>query len=112
MLVPVGLLAWIAFSLPLIMLNWTHITSSLSDPLGWGWDLFGTAEQHWSPLFPEWIPYLQVPLLLIGLTVALIRGGTIARDLFPDRSAALRSLLPHGLACAAITVVLLRLFVG
>jgi len=112
MLVPVGLLAWIAFSLPLIMLNWTHITSSLSDPLGWGWNLFGTAEQHWSPLFPEWIPYLQVPLLLIGLTVALIRGGTIARDLFPDRSAALRSLLPHGLACAAITVVLLRLFVG
>ena len=112
MLVPVGLLAWIAFSLPLIMLNWTHITSSLSDPLGWGWDLFGTAYQHWSPFYPEWIPYLQVPLLLIGLTVALMRGGTIARDLFPDRSAALRSLLPHGLACAAITIVLLRLFVG
>jgi len=112
MLVPVGLLAWIAFSLPLIMLNWTHITSSLSDPLGWGWDLFGTADQRWSPLFPEWIPYLQVPLLLIGLTVALIRGGAIARELFPERSAALRSLTPHGLACAAITVVLLRLFVG
>ncbi len=112
MLVPVGLLAWIAFSLPLIMLNWTHITSSLSDPLGWGWDLFGTADQHWSPFFPEWIPYLQVPLLLIGLAVALIRGGTVARDLFPDRSAALRSLLPHGLACTAITAVLLRLFVG
>ena len=112
MLVPVGLLAWIAFSLPLIMLNWTHITSSLSDPLGWGWDVFGSADQHWSPLFPEWIPYLQVPLLLIGLAVALIRGGAIARDLFPDRSAALRSLVPHGFACAAITIVLLRLFVG
>ena len=112
LLVPVGLLAWIAFSLPLIMLNWTHITSSLSDPLGWGWDLFGTAHQHWSPLFPEWIPYLQVPLLLFGLAAALVRGGGIARDLFPDRYSALRSLIPHGLACAAITAVLLRLFVG
>jgi plastocyanin/ferredoxin len=112
MLVPVGLLAWVAFSLPLIMLNWTHVTSSLSDPLGWGWDLFGTAHQHWSPLLPDWIPYLQVPLLLIGLVVALVRGGAVARDLFDDRSAGLRSLAPHSLACAAITAVLLRLFVG
>jgi hypothetical protein len=112
LLVPVGLLAWIAFSLPLIMLNWTHITSSLSDPLGWGWDLFGTAQQRWSPLYPEWIPYLQVPLLLFGLAVALVRGGAIARGLFPDRYRALWSLIPHGLACTAITAVLLRLFVG
>ena len=112
MLVPLGLLAWIAFSLPLMMLNWTHVTSSLSDPLGWGWDLFGTAHQHWSPLFPEWIPHLQVPLLLVGLSVALVRGGAIARDMFQDRSVALRSVVPHSLACAAITAVLLRLFVG
>ena len=112
MLVPVGLLAWIAFSLPLIMLNWTHITSSLSDPLGWGWNIFGTANQHWSPLLPEWIPYLQVPLLLFGLAIALIRGAAIARDIFPDRLTAIRSLIPHALGCTAITLVLLRLFVG
>jgi polyferredoxin len=112
LLVPIGLLAWIAFSLPLVMLNWTHITSSLSDPLGWGWDLFGTAHQHWTPFFPEWIPYLQVPLLLLGLTVALVRGETVARGLFPDRLAALRSLIPHGVMCTVITAVLLRLFVG
>jgi hypothetical protein len=112
LLVPIGLLSWIAFSLPLIMLNWTHISSSLSDPLGWGWDLFGTARQHWSPLYPEWIPSLQVPLLLLGLAVALVRGQRVARGLFPDRSATIRSLIPHGLACAAITAVMLRLFVG
>jgi hypothetical protein len=112
LLVPVGLLAWIAFSLPLIMLNWTHIASSLSDPLGWGWDLFGTARQHWSPLYPEWIPSLQAPLLLLGLAAALVRGHRVARGLFADPSAAIRSLIPHGLACAAITAVMLRLFVG
>jgi ferredoxin len=112
LLVPLGLMAWIAFSLPLILVNYTHITSSLSDPLGWGWNLFGTADQHWRPLAPEWIPYLQIPLLLAGLAVALARGSGIARELFPDRVSSVRSLLPHGVVCLGITVALLRLFVG
>ena len=95
-----------------VMVNWSHITSSLSDPLGWGWNLFGTAHQHWVPLLPEWIPYLQVPLLMVGLAIALIRGGAIARRLFPSHTAAIRSLIPHGVLCTVITVLLLRLFVG
>jgi len=111
-LVPLGLFAWAAFSLPLMMVNYSHITSSLSDPLGWGWDLFGTAGQRWKPLLPELIPYLQVPLLLAGLTIALLKGGSIARSLFPDRRSAARSLLPHGLICTAFTLLLLRLYVG
>lgn len=111
LLVPLGLLAWVAFSVPLMFVNYTHVTSSLSDPLGWGWDLFGTADQAWRPLLPEWIPYVQVPLLLVGLGIALSRGARIARKLFSPRAAA-RSLIPHGVVCASITIVLLRLFVG
>jgi plastocyanin/ferredoxin len=112
LLVPLGLLAWAAFSFPLIMVNYSHITSSLSDPLGWGWDLFGTANYHWSPLFPEWIPLIQIPLLLLGLGLALTRGSVIATELFPGRAAAVRSLIPHAIVCTAITVALLRLYVG
>ena len=111
-LIPLGLAAWAAFSLPLIMVNFSHVTSSLSDPLGWGWDLFGTADSRWSPLWPEWIPYLQIPLLLLGLGAALMRGGAIARDLYPSRRAAIGSLVPHGVLCSVITIVLLRLYVG
>lgn len=111
-LVPLGLCAWGAFSLPLILVNYTHVTSSLSDPLGWGWDLFGTAGQRWSPLFPEWIPYLQIPLLLCGLAVALLRGSEIARELYADGAAAARSLIPHALFCTAVTLGLLWLYVG
>ena len=111
-LVPLGLAAWAAFSFPLVMVNFSHVTSSLSDPLGWGWDLFGTADQIWRPLWPEWIPYLQIPLLLVGLGAALARGAAIACDLFPSRRAAARSLIPHGVLCSVITLVLLRLFVG
>jgi len=36
----------------------------------------------------------------------------VARQLFPDRESAVRSLIPHGAACVAITLVLLRLFTG
>jgi hypothetical protein len=111
LLVPLGLMAWVAFSVPLMLVNYTHVTSSLSDPLGWGWDLFGTADQPWRPLLPEWIPYVQIPLLLAGLGVALSRGARIARSLYPPRAAAL-SLIPHGVVCTSITIVLLRLFVG
>ena len=96
----------------MILVNYSHVTGSLSDPLGWGWDLFGTANHHWTPLVPESIPYLQIPLLLAGLGVALARGGAIARELFGGGAAAARSLLPHGALVTAITLVLLRLYVG
>lgn len=112
LLIPLGLLAWTAFSFPLIMVNFSHVISSLSDPLGWGWDLFGTAQHRWSPLLPEWVPYIQIPLLLVGLGASLTRGKWISRELFPARAAAARSLIPHGVVCTLITVALLRLFVG
>jgi plastocyanin/ferredoxin len=111
-LVPLGLLAWAAFSFPLIMVNYSHIVSSLSDPLGWGWDLIGTAHYRWSPLLPEWIPVIQIPLLLIGLGVGLIKGTAIARELFPSRGSAFRGLAPQAVFCTVITIVLLRLYVG
>ena len=38
-LIPVGIFAWIAFSLPAIMVNYGYIISVFSDPLGLGWDL-------------------------------------------------------------------------
>ena len=52
-LVPLGLLAWIAFSFPLIMVNASYIVATISDPLGWGWNLLGTAEIPWTPIFPH-----------------------------------------------------------
>ncbi len=55
---PLGLRAWIAFSFPLIMVNGAYVVQVISDPFGWGWDLFGTATLPWTPIYPEVIPYL------------------------------------------------------
>ena len=111
-LVPLGLLAWIAFSVPLVMINGAYIISVVSDPLGWGMNLFGTAGFHWKPLLPAWVPYVQVPILLTGLFWSLRTGFRVALDLFGDRGRATRALAPLSVFLTTVTVLFLRLFVG
>lgn len=111
-LVPLGLLAWIAFSVPLLMVNGSYIVSVISDPAGMGWDLFGTARFPWTPVLPEYTPLFQIPLLLLGLWFALVRGHHIGVNLLGDRRAALLSLAPVALLLSGIVGVFLRLFVG
>lgn len=110
--VPLGLLAWIAFSVPLVMINGAYIISVISDPLGWGMNLFGTAGFHWRPLLPAWVPYLQVPILLTGLSWSLRTGFREALALLGDRKRAARVLAPVSVLLTAITVLFLALFVG
>jgi hypothetical protein len=43
-LVPLGLAAWIAFSLGFVLTNGSYALAVISDPFGWGWNLFGTAD--------------------------------------------------------------------
>ncbi len=111
-LVPLGLLAWVTFSLPLILVNGSYILMVLSDPFGWGWNVFGTANIAWSPLVPHWGSYLQVPLLLIGLHYALKTGMAHAHRLFGDRSSALKAFAPTATLLTASVVFFLWLYVG
>ena len=110
LLVPFGLLAWIAFSLPLLMVNGSYIIQVLSDPFGWGWDLFGTAHFPWTPFYPEAVPHLQALILLIGLVFSIRSGYDVARDLFPRKDQALRSLAPMAAYMVLLTVGFLVFF--
>lgn len=111
-LVPLGLLAWIAFSVPLMMINGAYIVSVASDPLGWGMNLFGTASFHWHPVLPAWIPYLQVPILIGGLFLSLRSGFRAAFDIFGNRVRATQMLAPVSVLLTAVTIVFLTLFIG
>lgn len=111
-LVPLGLLAWMAFSLPLLLVNGSYILMTLSDPFGWGWDLFGTAHIPWTPVGPEWTPHIQVPLLLIGLFFGLKTGYTHAQKLFRDARKARRAFAPVALLLFAFVSLFLGLYVG
>lgn len=112
LLVPLGLLAWIAFSIPLIFINGTYILTVLSDPFGWGWNLFGTALVKWHPLIPEYLVYLQMPLLAIAVYYVLRRGLVIGEQMFGSRSAAMRALVPVGAFCTAMMLAFLLFFAG
>ena len=66
-LIPLGLTAWIAFSLGFVLTNISYIVPVISDPLGWGWNLFGTTGFEWTPYITQVIPTLQVAVVLGGL---------------------------------------------
>lgn len=66
-LIPLGLMFWVAFSLSFVLTNATYIAATLSDPLGLGWNLFGTAAIAWQPLLSSWVLPAQTLVLVGGL---------------------------------------------
>ncbi|MBT8373104.1 MAG: 4Fe-4S binding protein [Desulfobacterales bacterium] len=111
-LIPVGIFAWIAFSLPAIMVNYGYIISVFSDPLGLGWDLLGTADRHFKAFIPEWIPVIQGLALLSGLYLGLSRCFMGLKTLIPDRNSQIRAMVfPSVFALLAVNL-LLKLYMG
>jgi hypothetical protein len=109
-LVPLGLAAWIAFSLSFVFANASYILPVLSDPLGWGWDLLGTAGYDWTPYLTQYIPVLQTLVLVVGLAWAGVTARRIAQE--GNNPTAWRQALPINLFCLLVTVGFLWLFVG
>lgn len=70
-LLPLGLMLWIAFVIPMLFVNITFIIQSISDPFGWGWDFLGTANIPWHQFVPRLVPWLQALLVLSGLILSL-----------------------------------------
>jgi hypothetical protein len=109
-LVPLGLAAWIAFSLSFVFANASYILPVLSDPLGWGWDLVGTADYNWTPYLTQLVPVLQTLVLLVGLAWAGVTARRIAQE--GKQANAWRQAVPINLFCLLVTVGFLWLFVG
>jgi ferredoxin len=66
-LIPLGLMFWVAFSLSFVLSNASYIIAALSDPLGLGWDLFGTANATWQPMLTSVLAPAQTLALVGGL---------------------------------------------
>jgi hypothetical protein len=67
----------------------------LSDPLGWGWNLFGTAAWKLAPMLSLGsIQYTQVVLVLLGHAFAVYVADHISQRQSTVRAKALRSLEP------------------
>lgn len=111
-LIPVGVFAWIAFSLPAVMVNYNYILSVLSDPLGLGWNIFGTADYPFNPFHPQWIPMIQGIILLLGLYFGLTRGFLALRKIVPNPVSRGRAMIFPSLFALFVINILLKLYMG
>ncbi len=75
-LIPLGLMFWMAFSLSFVLTNATYILASISDPMGLGWNLFGTARIAWQPLLTS----LIAPAQMLALAAGLIWAARVAQE--------------------------------
>jgi hypothetical protein len=112
MLVPLGIFAWIAFSLPMLMVNYSYILVVLSDPLGMGWNLLGTATYPFKPFLPEWIPVIQGIIMLVGLYFSMSRGYIGLKSLFAEPIARFKALLLPSIFGLLVVNMFLKIYMG
>jgi len=80
-LIPLGLMFWVAFSLSFVLSNATYILASLSDPLGLGWNLFGTANAFWQPMLTSILAPAQTLALVGGLIWSMRTAQRTAQEM-------------------------------
>lgn len=111
-LLPFGLLSWIAFKFPVFLNSWYYIVRVASDPLGVGWNLFGTAQYHGEPILPELFAKIQVILVLAGLLLGVrLTTMRLARPEI-DLYGLMGGILPLVLFQMVLAMSLIRLFGG
>ena len=101
-LIPLGLTAWIAFSLSFVLNNASYIAASLSDPLGLGWDWLGAAHLSWQPVMTG----ILAPTQTLALVAGVIWSGSIAKT---SAAEARVSSVPVVLYCALMALIMLWL---
>lgn len=95
-LLPIILVYHVSHYLSLLVTQGTQLLPLLSDPLGWGWNLFGTA--NWvTPaieLAPITLWHTQVVLIVLGHGISVWLAHAEALSLFPSPRLAMRSQWP------------------
>jgi hypothetical protein len=95
-LVPVAFAYVVSHYFSLFVVYGQFAISLASDPLGRGWDLFGTAsyQANLTLLTPNTVWYVQVGALVVGHVAGLAVAHDRAVALFERRGDALRSQYP------------------
>ena len=95
-LLPIALVYHITHYYTLLLSQGVKIVSLLSDPFGWGWNLFGTAQLWRAPILPEMgtVWHTQVGLILFGHVVSVYLAHQQALRSFGSARAAVLSQVP------------------
>lgn len=94
-LLPVALFYHLAHSGMHLVMEGQYLWPLLSDPLGRGWDLFGTATSRPGPLLSaQAVWWWQVGLVIVGHISGIVVAHHASQRLYRDRRQATRSLVP------------------
>ena len=95
-LVPIAIAYQVAHYYTFLLIQGQAIIPLLSDPFGWGWDLFGTAGYRIRAglLDAAFVWYSQVALILAGHVVAVYLAHVVALRLLRQPGLATRSQYP------------------
>lgn len=106
-LLPIALVYNITHYYTLIQSQGVKIISLASDPFGWGWDLFGTAQWMRYTIVPDagTVWHVQVVLIVLGHIVSVYLSHRVALRLFPSQRLAVISQVPMLLLMVIFTTV-------
>jgi hypothetical protein len=92
-LVPIALAYVVAHYFSLLVLQGQATWRLISDPFGFGWDLFGTADfqENLTLLTPNTVWYVQVAALVVGHVLGLVLAHDRAVALFRSPGTAVRT---------------------
>jgi len=94
-LLPIALFYHLAHNAEHFLMEGPKALALVSDPFGWGWDLFGTARKTMPPLVTlEGLWGIQVAMVILGHVYSLWVTEKTTRRLIPDRKKAFVSQLP------------------
>ena len=95
-LIPIAIAYHLAHYLTLLVTGGQMLIPLVSDPLGKGWDLFGTGGYvpNLALLDVRTVWTVLVAAIVVGHALAVYLGHVVALDAVPGRAAAIRSQTP------------------
>jgi len=105
-LIPIAFVYNIAHYFTLIFSEGTKLLSLISDPFGFGWNLFGTANySNGFILGANFIWHAQVVFILIGHIASVYLMHVVALSVFPSEKKAFLSQLPMLILMVLYTMI-------
>lgn len=105
-LLPIAFVYHLTHYASLLLTDGLKILSAVSDPFGWGWNIFGTAWQFRAPILLDMslLWHLQVGLIVLGHVLSVYVAHRIALQRFATPRMAMLSQLPMLAFMIALTV--------
>jgi len=106
-IVPIAIAYHLAHYLSLLIFEGQNVFALISDPFGYGWDLFGTAAYRpdLSVMNAEFLWFFSVTAIVLGHVAAVYLAHVEAVRLFATRRAALLSQVPMLVLMVGYTMV-------